>query len=186
MGKPKDAALTHEEIWDDSALVQSWDEAVEEYQLYHSIHAKGENVEDVLKEAEASGLANEADPLEDTEDVAAEDVPMEAESENVVEPDESTTTTQTTQNIAGEPQASTAESTTASVPDPTLGPGPGTMPMPGPVLSNSKEMCKSSHEDILTVLLVQDENLKRLMMSWYFAGYYTGLYEGQQQAQSKS
>lgn len=29
---------------------------------------------------------------------------------------------------------------------------------------------------------VQDENLKRLMMSWYFAGYYTGLYEGQQQA----
>lgn len=33
MGKPKDAALTHEEIWDDSALVRSWDEAVEEYQV---------------------------------------------------------------------------------------------------------------------------------------------------------
>lgn len=34
---------------------------------------------------------------------------------------------------------------------------------------------------------VQDENLKRLMMSWYYAGYYTGLFEGQQQAnQGKS
>lgn len=29
---------------------------------------------------------------------------------------------------------------------------------------------------------VQDEGLKNLMMSWYYAGYYTGLYEGQQRA----
>jgi hypothetical protein len=29
---------------------------------------------------------------------------------------------------------------------------------------------------------VQDEGLKKLLMSWYYAGYYTGLYEGQQQA----
>jgi len=30
---------------------------------------------------------------------------------------------------------------------------------------------------------VQDEGLKKLLMSWYYAGYYTGLYEGQQQQQ---
>lgn len=37
MGKTKNAkSLTHEEIWDDSALVRSWDEAVEEYRVsYH-------------------------------------------------------------------------------------------------------------------------------------------------------
>lgn len=29
---------------------------------------------------------------------------------------------------------------------------------------------------------VQDENLKNLMMAWYYAGYYTGLHEGQQTA----
>jgi hypothetical protein len=29
---------------------------------------------------------------------------------------------------------------------------------------------------------VQDENLKNLLMSWYYAGYHTGLYEGRQQA----
>jgi hypothetical protein len=34
MGKNKKAkTLTQEEIWDDSALLQSWDEAVEEYQV---------------------------------------------------------------------------------------------------------------------------------------------------------
>lgn len=35
MGKKKNAnrELTHEEIWDDSALVRSWDEAVEEYKV---------------------------------------------------------------------------------------------------------------------------------------------------------
>lgn len=27
---------------------------------------------------------------------------------------------------------------------------------------------------------VQDESLKNVMLSWYYAGYYTGLYEGQQ------
>ena len=34
MGKNKrDKPLSHEEIWDDSALVQSWDAAVEEYKV---------------------------------------------------------------------------------------------------------------------------------------------------------
>ena len=36
MGKRKrnvTKPLSHEEIWDDSALVRSWDEAVEEYKV---------------------------------------------------------------------------------------------------------------------------------------------------------
>jgi hypothetical protein len=33
------------------------------------------------------------------------------------------------------------------------------------------------------VFPVRDEGLKKLLMSWYYAGYYTGLYEGQQQQQ---
>jgi len=31
-------------------------------------------------------------------------------------------------------------------------------------------------------IIVQDEGLKNLMMSWYYAGYYTGLLECQQKA----
>lgn len=34
-------------------------------------------------------------------------------------------------------------------------------------------------ETVLTIA-VGDENMKNLLMSWYYAGYYTGLYEGQQ------
>lgn len=31
--KVKNKELTQEEIWDDSALIQSWDDAVEEYKV---------------------------------------------------------------------------------------------------------------------------------------------------------
>ncbi|KAI3327920.1 hypothetical protein HD806DRAFT_342716 [Xylariaceae sp. AK1471] len=41
--------LTHNEIWDDSTLINSWDEALEEYKKYHSIHRNGGNVNDLLK-----------------------------------------------------------------------------------------------------------------------------------------
>ena len=34
----------------------------------------------------------------------------------------------------------------------------------------------------MLTMLVNDDALKNLMMSWYYAGYYTGLYEGQQRA----
>ncbi|KAF4766014.1 hypothetical protein N7455_005786 [Penicillium solitum] len=152
MGKNKKGPLTHAEVWDDSALVQSWDDAVEEYQHYWSIHAKGEDVEDVLKEAEDTGITpavshgdtEGAKAIEDgVTKPADEDVPMTIDnhtSESAPEP---------SQPVA---HASSAASTPA-------------MPMPHPIMAN-----------------IQDESLKNLMMSWYYAGYYTGLHEGQQQA----
>ncbi|KAG9819078.1 hypothetical protein KCU68_g17872, partial [Aureobasidium melanogenum] len=54
--------LSENEIWDDSALVHSWNEALEEYKKYHSMSARGERVEDVLdaveKEEEAQSTIN--------------------------------------------------------------------------------------------------------------------------------
>jgi hypothetical protein len=57
--------MTHAEMWDDSTLVDSWNEALDEYKVrnwshddnvgantsefYHSIHARGEKVEDILR-----------------------------------------------------------------------------------------------------------------------------------------
>lgn len=62
MASQKNAS--HAEVWDDSTLVDSWNEALQEYEVrntiaimrtlliskqkYHSIHARGEKVEDVL------------------------------------------------------------------------------------------------------------------------------------------
>lgn len=36
-----------------------------------------------------------------------------------------------------------------------------------------------------TLQTVEDAGLKNLMMSWYYAGYYTGLYEGQKKAKGE-
>jgi len=33
---------------------------------------------------------------------------------------------------------------------------------------------------------VHDEGLKNLLMSWYYAGYYTGLFEGRQEAKTST
>ncbi|KAL9577781.1 MAG: hypothetical protein Q9212_006148 [Teloschistes hypoglaucus] len=169
MGK-KRKQLSHEEIWDDSALLNSWEAALQEYQFYHSIHARGERVEDVLKQAEASeeeDLGHSSDQLpsdpanglpisEDLEDGEVQDDQMEdgppvhaGITEEFVNLEQDDISIQ-----QAEPPAPNMKSNIQSAP---LLPG---MPL--------------SLTDV-----VQDQNLKNVMMSWYYAGYYTGLYEGQ-------
>ncbi|KAL6861965.1 hypothetical protein J3F83DRAFT_217052 [Trichoderma novae-zelandiae] len=140
----------HEEIWDDSVLISSWNDALREYKKYHSIHAKGGSVRD-LEQAEAdSSKAGEAPAIDESTETkghvpdlsdkgadAAADVPAQKRSES-------------TQPAHG------------------LNSMPSTFPS----------------QAILGT--VRDENLKKLLMSWYYAGYYTGLFEGQQQAQQQS
>ncbi|KAK8212908.1 hypothetical protein M8818_003073 [Zalaria obscura] len=58
--------LSEKEIWDDSALVRSWNDALEEYKKYHSMAAKGEKVEVVLDAAETGdGAVQEETPATD-------------------------------------------------------------------------------------------------------------------------
>ncbi|BDD61181.1 hypothetical protein MAP00_006251 [Monascus purpureus] len=163
MGKNRNAnrPLTHAEIWDDSALVRSWDEAVEEYKLYHSIHARGEDVEDVLRKAEEAELTesktqnqhDDQDQELDYEPVGEEEVP-DADVTDAVQPETDPHQEPHPGEKAGGPEIG-----------PSLS-GPGAASMPHAILTQ-----------------VQDESLKNLMMAWYFAGYYTGLHEGQQRAQ---
>ncbi|KAJ5714965.1 uncharacterized protein N7483_012146 [Penicillium malachiteum] len=183
MTKPKhEKPLTHEEIWDDSALVRSWEDAVEEYQLYHSIHAKGENVEDVLREAEASGITEDVNAVGDDEEMDTEDIAMEGEPEaSILQANANTVCLdqydvvflghineiQASHHATEEHQQPTEEEPTPATTQGSKIP-PNAMPMPEPILAQ-----------------VQDEKLKSLMMAWYYAGYYTGLYEGQQHANQK-
>ncbi|EEA27919.1 hypothetical protein TMatcc_003779 [Talaromyces marneffei ATCC 18224] len=147
------ANLSHEEIWDDTALVRSWDEAVEEYNLYHSIHARGENVEEVLDRAEREGVDAVVAGMEKLhESMDVEEDGDAAAPENV---QEGTTK-------ADEPQVQTGPSISAGAVPPATG---GASTAPDALLGQ-----------------VQDPALKNLMMAWYYAGYYTGLYEGRQQA----
>ncbi|KAJ9247497.1 hypothetical protein DTO207G8_8073 [Paecilomyces variotii] len=154
MGKKKNThrELTHEEIWDDSALVRSWDEAVEEYKLYHSIHAKGENIEDVLRQA---GASEDLDYGEDAQTAAAQVEPAMAVDDESEKPTEDFKSSSAQPSQGGEGQGMN--------PIPS---GPNAMP------------------EIL--LQGQDESLKNLIMAWYYAGYYTGLHEGQRRANQRN
>ncbi|KAL2149594.1 hypothetical protein VTH82DRAFT_8246 [Thermothelomyces myriococcoides] len=155
-------AATHEEIWDDSMLVESWNQALEEYKKYHSIHAKGGSVDEILNGAnETVRSKTEAKPEEGVADEAArsqEGAEAEADVEETIPMDESDeTSVPTISDVHDSVNANKKQG------DVQRAGGP---PLPGPQ----------------TVLgTVQDDELKNLLMSWYYAGYYTGLYEGRQQ-----
>ncbi|KAH7173743.1 uncharacterized protein B0J16DRAFT_350793 [Fusarium flagelliforme] len=137
----KQENLTHEEMWDDSALIDSWNEALQEYKKYHSIHAKGGSLRD----------------LEPQSQVEAEPEPKQPQ----------TTETQENVLISERDEENKIPSSRNESKEPAPSQSQGVPAFP-----------------IQTVLgSVQDESLKKLLMSWYYAGYYTGLYEGQQQAQ---
>ncbi|QSS51558.1 SMN domain-containing protein [Histoplasma capsulatum var. duboisii H88] len=168
MGKrkrPKKKPLTQEEIWDDSALVQSWDDAVEEYNLYHSIQARGESVDEVLRAEDARIRAEDEATFGEH---AAEDPPHAhpvAEFESVDEEanDQDMEMEAGTDSHGAQQEASSAKKSPEA--NRTAGGGFATMPQ---LVSQGDDASSA------------DKALKNLMMAWYFAGYYTGLYEGQQ------
>ncbi|KAK4038931.1 hypothetical protein C8A01DRAFT_47505 [Parachaetomium inaequale] len=154
-----ETAATHEEIWDDSALIDSWNQALDEYKKYHSIHAKGGTVDDIPNGADQvtrSSANAKPETGEGDEPIAAgEGAEDEGEIDETMPMDESD---ETSHPPISDVQGSVDAKKGAGV----LAGGPPVAPM---ALLGS----------------VQDEELKKLLMSWYYAGYYTGLYEGKQQ-----
>ncbi|KAG9663085.1 hypothetical protein KCU95_g19085, partial [Aureobasidium melanogenum] len=147
------------EIWDDSALVHSWNEALEEYKKYHSMSARGERVEDVLDAVEKEEEAKSSiDTKTENVDTTTGLPPWETIQESTVEG--------AGESVEGLKEESNIE------------------PVDVHPIQNSNH--NQAPPGVAQVLLdsVQDENLKALMTSWYFAGYYTGLYEGQRKAQA--
>ena len=84
--------LSQSEIWDDSALIRSWNNALAEYDYYHSIHARGEDVEEILRQAEMGELDEEGsgeqqanggwEPVENGADIPAAGIGLDG-SDNV-------------------------------------------------------------------------------------------------------
>ncbi|RMZ92408.1 hypothetical protein DV736_g335, partial [Chaetothyriales sp. CBS 134916] len=112
---PEDnALLSHKQIWDDSALIDSWNAALAEYKHYHSLAAQGLDVEEVLDRAEE----REEKGLEDGD-------------ENGVQEEEQTATTTRKQGAVTD----------------------------------------VAHDD--------EQVLENVKMAYYWAGYYSGLYDAQ-------
>jgi len=148
----------HAEVWDDSALVDSWDEAVNEYKKYHGVQARGENVEELLRAhtKQSNGVSED------------EDMQVEEHLDHDFEAKESLpeeTADHDTRSLGDDSQVRDKYS------------GPNEMPGQAPDSGVKKGPALPQH----LIGQVHDNNLKSLLMSWYYAGYYTGLYEGQQQ-----
>ncbi|PGH08270.1 hypothetical protein AJ79_06056 [Helicocarpus griseus UAMH5409] len=157
----KNKPLTQEEIWDDSALIQSWDDAVEEYNLYHSIQARGENVEDVLREEEARARAENGTGGGDVYE-PEEQVDSYAEPDHGADDEDMETPQEERPSAQAKPEANNATT--------------------GGDFANMPHLVTQAGGDASS----SDDGLKNLMMAWYYAGYYTGLYEGQQRANQTS
>ncbi|KAK4226441.1 survival motor neuron-like protein 1 [Podospora fimiseda] len=168
--KSKNQSLSLEQDWDDSVLIDSWNQALEEYKKYHSIHAKGGTIDDLEKEQEKlnSPIAKQEETNGVKEEVPTatmeeDQIQEENESEPMDESDETSNPTISDTQLPAEKKVIINEgggSVHGGWPA-TTGHGPG----PGPQM---------------LLGTVQDEELKKLLMSWYYAGYYTGLYEGKQ------
>ncbi|OAL48809.1 hypothetical protein IQ07DRAFT_645563 [Pyrenochaeta sp. DS3sAY3a] len=163
--------MSDKNAWDDSELMDTWNDALLEYKKYHSIHKSGKRLEDALTEAELrelredyGDLMEEADPTSTAEingDAGTADAAYSQQDGNVgSQPDQSQIQLQDTklseqqqrdQAVTAETRPPHEEARAASMPQAILG-------------------------------TVQDQSLKNIMMSWYYAGYYTGLHDGQQQA----
>ncbi|KAH6639654.1 hypothetical protein C7974DRAFT_136299 [Boeremia exigua] len=162
--------MSDKNAWDDSFLQDSWNDAVAEYEKYHSIAKSGKRLEDVLNEEELKELREDhGDLIGEVEATAgvladANDNSDQMDTEDSVQ--ETKDVEQT--DMAGDQ----LQETTASeeLDQPKSGNAGTTAP----------------HDNVFAAMpqallaTVQDENLKNIMMSWYYAGYYTGLHAGQQ------
>ncbi|KAF2872618.1 hypothetical protein BDV95DRAFT_391416 [Massariosphaeria phaeospora] len=159
--------LDDKNAWDDSALISSWDEAYAEYK-YYSIQAEGKRLEDVLSAEELRELREDhGDLIEDVEPRSSAGSNIHADQEDVDLLHEET---------HGNGPAGLGE-TNAEEPTVSGHQGP-------PEVAETPRLL---HDGAPTATLpqailgsVQDENLKNLMMSWYYAGYYTAVCTAQQ------
>ena len=154
-------------------------------QLYHSIHAKGERVEDVIKEmeekADGDALPGPHDsfspPIDNNEAVAGMDEDLE-EGEFEEEPTDAGDLVNGTHEDHSKAPIQHEDMT----PSNTSQPQPPSISVPTAALNGGDWNIFLDHVPLLTPTLVNNDAMKNLMLSWYWAGYYTGLHEGQQQA----
>jgi len=152
--------MSHAEIWDDSALVESWNEALMEYEYYHSLHARGEKVE----------VPHQSNGLDTTQESSTSESELHStagKSGNCVGGTGDETETHATEMPDTTPEEEKGKSSRGNHIS-ASGAENGAPPLPQHLIGS-----------------VHDEGLKNLLMSWYYAGYYTGLYEGQQQVRQE-
>ncbi|EPY54057.1 SMN family protein Smn1 [Schizosaccharomyces cryophilus OY26] len=152
---------SQKEVWDDSELRNAYEAALAEYKKYHSLEAEKAREEKqetnkagyMDREQEDSGMESDTKLLEKEEEDEGEIQEEERMSKKDVSPNPSHGPEKDISNVPI--TSSSANSEDAS-----------TIPPPPPILG-----------------LTYDESYRRLLMSWYYAGYYAGLAQGMHQSQ---
>ncbi|GAB7342209.1 hypothetical protein MBLNU457_g0456t1 [Dothideomycetes sp. NU457] len=166
--------LTHEEIWDDRDLVNSWNEALAEYKKYHSIAARGENIDALLQAFEESNGTD----LGAVSQVPGASVDEAQTNATDVLGERTTTTANEAMNIDKDTTPAAAANQNTNHAGETAGNGQASQQLP----FQTQAVPPSTGALSAVLPTIQDEAMRNLMMSWYYAGYYTGIQEGQQRA----
>ncbi|KAA8903153.1 hypothetical protein FN846DRAFT_908191 [Sphaerosporella brunnea] len=172
--------LTQAEVWDDSTLVEAWDEALTEYKKYHSIAVTGEDKEALMKAVEEG---RDIAPKEPPKEEVMTDAPATApetdnpetattEEQPVVEEDKLLVENFDVQN-KGITEDKAPEEPISESPAPTEQQQQTAFPFAQMHPAGPAEGYAIGGNDV---------SMRNLMMAWYWAGYYTGLREGQQKA----
>ncbi|WBW72175.1 SMN complex subunit Smn1/Gem1 [Schizosaccharomyces osmophilus] len=149
------------EVWDDSELRNAYETALAEYKKYHSLEAE---------KSQAQAQSPEGSQQEKQETTAVdhkhENASAAESNTNLVEEEqmEKDDEDHTSQHPSHEAENGVSN---ISIPLSANSEHPSTIPPPPPILG-----------------LTYDETYRRLLMSWYYAGYYAGLAQGMHQSQS--
>ena len=164
------APLSHNEIWDDSFLVSSWNAAVKEYEYYHSLAAQGLDPDEVL------------DAAEDAED-KGEDVDLRL---GEAEAGEAEGGTEGPRRVggAGEDDVEEGEVEDEAAEERLNGvdrEGTKEAAQIGPQLPTTTEHEQQGGAGNAKVQDSPDADLtlENVKMAYYWAGYYSGLYDAQ-------
>ena len=200
--------LTQDEIWDDSALIRSWEDAYAEYQFYHSVHARGEDIEEVLRRAEAEAEAVTTDHR------ALENGKVEGSTTKVNGQPEDKAMTKGAESFDGKLDESRDQAIKMIAVDDEFADGiarnlneddeieEGELDEAEVTTTTMNEVAVEQIGSLSTkdkkrtgvdpaVACQQNDaggasqTLENIKMAYYWAGYYSGLYDGQRQAQNQ-
>ncbi|KAI5784591.1 hypothetical protein EDC01DRAFT_777283 [Geopyxis carbonaria] len=184
MADPNEIMLSQDEIWDDSALINSWDDALNEYKKYHSIAATGEDRDAIIKQAaEDMGEPEIVAEMEREMAAAAATVEEQVAAADVVMGENSAVEAPVpkTQTMVNQPKAVVEPPKAVEQAQP-IQPEPEVQVQ---VEANAEQAAAAPAgpmpEFPAQVFSVggNNEAMRNLMMAWYWAGYYTGFHDGQ-------
>ncbi|KAF2461381.1 hypothetical protein BDY21DRAFT_85064 [Lineolata rhizophorae] len=176
-------SLYEQDDWDDSVLVNAWDDALQEYKRHRSLHAGGETFEDALAQEALRELALELGEYSDYKSTDEENEDGEGDEDEDEDEDEEMDDNDWYDEHDGEEQ-SQSENVNGIAADPTeknvASQGSTEQAQQGAAETEFGTVAAGINGAPHAVLADgHDDNVPNMAMSWYWAGYYKGLYEGQ-------